>query len=71
MNFQNKETARIYLQTLRKMTPEQRLQRAFDLSEFTRQLFLHGLRKRYPDLTPDELHQLYLKQLEKCYNKNY
>ncbi len=61
----------IYLEVLRRMSPEQRLLRAFELSDFSRQLFLHGLRKRYPDLPDIELHQLFLKRIEKCHNRNY
>ena len=39
-----------YLQTLRAMTPDQRLAKAFELSAFSKQLFLDGLRRRFPDL---------------------
>ena len=34
----------IYIEVLRKMTPEQRLIRAFELSKFTKELFREGLR---------------------------
>ena len=60
-----------YLQTLRNMTPEQRLQKAFELSEFTRRLFIQGLRKRFPDVTETEFKQILLKRLDKCHNRNY
>jgi hypothetical protein len=53
------------------MTPGQRLQTAFELSELSRSLFLEGLRKRFPDATKEELHQIFLKRLEKCHNRNY
>lgn len=36
-----------HLADLRKMMPEQRIQKAFELSAFTRQLFYTGLRKRF------------------------
>ena len=61
----------LYLEVLRKMTPEQRLLKAFELSEFTKTLFKHGLRLRFPDATPEELHQIFLRQLAKCHNTNY
>ncbi|WP_338875545.1 hypothetical protein WBJ53_07995 [Spirosoma sp. SC4-14] len=61
----------VYLQTLRAMTPEARLLKAFELSEFSRQLFKEGLRKRFPDKSEDELHVIYLQRLEKCHNRNY
>ena len=60
-----------YIQVLRQMTPEQRLMKAFELSKFSKQLFIHGLRKRFPDLSEEEFHELYLERLKKCYNRNY
>lgn len=61
----------IYLHTLKKMTPEQRLAKAFELSEMTKQLFLHGLRKRFSQKSDEEIKQIYLKRITKCYNRNY
>ena len=60
-----------YIQTLRGMTPAQRLAKAFELTEFTRRLFRAGLRKRHPGLTDEQLHRLYLERLAKCHNRNY
>jgi len=60
-----------YIQVLRNMTPEQKLLRAFELSDFTKELFKHGLRKRFPDLADDEFHKLLLERLDKCHNRNY
>jgi hypothetical protein len=60
-----------YILVLRNLTPEQRLQKAFELTEMVRQLFKQGLRKRFPDLSDEELHQLYLKRLELCHNRNW
>jgi hypothetical protein len=62
---------RRYLEVLRSMTPEQRLLKAFELSEFAKELFLHGLRKRFPDATEEELHKIFLARLAKCHNRNY
>ena len=62
---------KIYLNVLRKMTPEQRLLKAFELSEFSKKLFIHGLRKRFPDLSEEEFKTLLLKRLEKCHNRNW
>jgi hypothetical protein len=53
------------------MSPEKRLIRAFELSEFVRDLFYHGLRKRFPDLSDEKLKELFLKRLDKCHNRNY
>ena len=62
---------RLYLAALRKMTPEQRLLQAFELSEFSKQLFLHGLRKRFPEKSEADIWKTYLERLEKCHNRNY
>ena len=60
-----------YIEVLRNMTPEKRLQTAFELTEFTLKLFKHGLRKQFPDLSEEEFHKLYIERLDKCHNKNY
>lgn len=60
-----------YLNVLRRMTPQQRLAIAFELSELTRKLFRQGLAERFPDLSADDLHKLYLERLAKCHNRNY
>ena len=62
---------RIYLATLRRMSPQQRLAKAFELSDNARQLFRDGLRHRFPDLSEEELQQLYLNRLALCHNRNY
>lgn len=62
---------RIYISILRRMTPEERLRKAFDLSEFSKQLFIHGLRKRYPDVPEEEFAAILRKRLDKCHNRNY
>jgi Rv0078B-related antitoxin len=62
---------RLYLQVLRRMTPEQRLNKAFELTEMARALFRQGLRRRFPDASEEELHRLYLEGLARCHNRNY
>lgn len=60
-----------YLQTLRALTPEQRLQKAFEMSAFARELFRAGLRRRFPQLPEDEFQELLLERLNLCHNRNY
>jgi hypothetical protein len=60
-----------YIEILRRMTVEQKLQKVFELSEMGKSLFREGLRQRFPDATEDELHRIYLERLEKCHNRNY
>ena len=71
MNIKPHPNHRIYLEILRRMTPEQRLLKAFELTEFSRQLFRQGLRNLHPELSEEELQKLYLARLEKCHNQNY
>jgi hypothetical protein len=62
---------REYILMLRRMTPQQRLAKAFELTENGRRLFLAGLRKRFPHLSEEELRKLYLQRLHLCHNRNY
>ena len=71
MNPKERPNHKKYIQILRQMTPEQRLMKAFELSKFSTKLFIHGLRKRFPNLSEEEFHKLYLERLKKCYNRNY
>ena len=71
MNIKPHPNHHIYLQTLMKMTPEQRLQKAFELSALTKELFLTGLKERFSDRNEAEIKQIYLERIAKCYNRNY
>lgn len=67
----HRDDHRRYLQVLRSMTPQQRLEKSFELTQMTRDLFRQGLREQFPDLPEDQFHQLYLERLAKCHNRNY
>ncbi len=71
MNPKPRPNHQKYLEVLRRMTPEQRLLKALELSRMSRELFLAGLRKRFPALTDEELRQVYLERITKCHNRNY
>ncbi len=71
MNIKKRPNHKLYIQALRRMSPDQRLLKAFELSQFSRDLFLHGLRKRFPDLPDGEIKKIYLERLNKCHNRNY
>jgi hypothetical protein len=62
---------RRYIDVLRRMTPSQRLAKAMELSELGKRLFLHGLRRRFPEADDRELHAEYLKRIARCHNRNY
>ena len=53
------------------MSAEQRLLKALELSAITKEVFLSGLIKRFPDKTEIEIKKIYLQRLAKCYNRNY
>ncbi|MGK2935933.1 MAG: hypothetical protein ACSLFE_11930 [Gemmatimonadaceae bacterium] len=61
----------VYLDILRRMTPEDRLRKAFELSELSKSLCEHGLRRTFPDLEPAELRALARRRLDKCHNRIY
>jgi hypothetical protein len=71
MDIKDRPNHRIYIQVLREMSPEKRLLKAFELSEFANQLFIHGLHKRFPDLSGEEFKKILLERLDKCHNRNY
>ncbi len=61
----------LYLQVLRSLTPEQKLAKVFELSAFSKALFVHGLRKQFPHVTEDEFRKILLARLAQCHNRNY
>ena len=70
-NIKERPNHKLYIETLRRMTPEQRLLKAFALSEFAKELFLAGLRRRFPDLSDERIRKIYLERIDKCHNRNY
>jgi hypothetical protein len=59
----------LYLEALRRLTPEQRLLKAFELTELSHELLRVGVRQRFPDASDVELQRIYLKGVEKCHNR--
>jgi hypothetical protein len=62
---------RQYREILRNMTDEEKLLKAFELSEMGRRLFKDGLRARFPEKSEEDIHTIFLQRLEKCHNRNY
>ena len=71
MNPKPRPNNDVYVRTLRRMTPEQRLAKAFELTEMTRELLWTGLKQRFPEKPEGELRDLYLRRLEKCHNRDF
>lgn len=60
-----------YLLTLINMGAERRFNKALELSAMAKELFMTGLRRRFPDKSDAEIKEIYLQRLVKCYNRNY
>ena len=60
-----------YVRMMRKISPEDRLKKSFELTKLTRSLFLAGLKNRFPELPDREIKKIYLKRISKCHNLNY
>lgn len=71
MDLKDRPNHAEYIAILRSLSPEERLMKAFELSEMTREVFRQGLRSRFPDLGEGEFQQLYLERLALCHNRNY
>jgi hypothetical protein len=71
MDIKERPNHKLYTQTLRRMSAEQRLLKSFELSEFSKELFLHGLHRRFPELSEAAIKRIYLERLDKCHNRNY
>jgi hypothetical protein len=56
---------------MREIPPEDRLKKSFELTELTKELFLAGLKNRFPELPDREIKKIYLKRIGKCHNLNY
>lgn len=60
-----------YLETLRHMSDEDKLNKAFELSAFSKALFLAGLRERFPGASEEQIRRLYLDRIRLCHNRNF
>jgi len=65
------DSHREYIKIIRRLTPEEKLKKCFELNELTKQLFLTGLKNRFPDLSQEEIKKIYLKRINKCHNLDY
>jgi hypothetical protein len=61
----------MYIEVLRRLTPEQRLMKAFELRELGRNLFRRGLERRNPDLDPEQLKELQRQHEDRWHNRIY
>jgi hypothetical protein len=61
---------RVYMDALRRMTPEQRLAKAFELSDMTHEALRAGLAERYPAASDAELHSMHPERMERCRSRS-
>ena len=61
----------IYLRALRRMSPEQRLLKAFELSAFSRSLFEAGLARRFPRASREDLRRRVVARVDQCRNRSF
>ena len=66
--YPNKER---YHEILRSMSPQEKIEKVFELSELANAAFKAGLKSRYPHLSEDELHELYIERRKVCHNQSY
>lgn len=71
MNPKPRPNHACYVEALRRMTPEQRLRKSFELTEYARRLRVAGLRAQFPNATTEQIKHMAAQQLLKCHNRNY
>lgn len=69
MRMKKHPNHKTYILALRQMTPEQRLLKAFELSEISRERFMNRLRNRFPDRDDEELKKLLLERIKRYHMK--
>ena len=60
-----------YIEILRSMTPQQKIDKIFELNKLGDDLFRAGLKERFPNLNEEKFNKLYKSRIEKCYNRSW
>lgn len=68
MDVKARPNHRKYVEILRRMTPAQRLDKSFELTEHARELMKARLRRKHPQATPEELQRLFLDRMKRYHN---
>jgi hypothetical protein len=61
----------VYLEALRRMTPQQKLDRIFEMTDNANKMLYDNLKNTFPGLSEKDLKKLYLKRLDLCHNRNW
>lgn len=58
-----REALDVWERLMREMPPEKKLEKAFELTELTRQTMRAGIRDNYPEATEEEIQEMYVDRL--------
>lgn len=61
----------LYLQSLDRMTPSQRVEKAWELSNLAKTAAKEAIRTVFPEKSETEVHTLFLERLRRCHNRSY
>lgn len=70
MNAKPQPNHRRYLDIIRAMSPAQRLEKSFELTEYSRRLMKDGIRRQNPGATEQQVHQIFVDRLLKCHRQD-
>lgn len=59
-----------YIRALQAMTPDERVRKAFELSDFVKATLRSGIHEQFPLATDDERQRIFLARLDRCHNRN-
>jgi hypothetical protein len=59
-----------YLEILRSMSPDKKLQKVFELNALAKALRMERLRGDHPEMTEHELSKLYVNEILRCHNRS-
>jgi len=65
------DVSREYKKIMKKVSCQERLKKSLDLSDLTKQLFLTGLKNRYPGLDDKKITEIYIERIKKCSRQSY
>ena len=60
-----------YYEILRGISPQEKLEKSFELTELANSAFKAGLQNLHPELCDAELEQLYLEKLKSRHSQSY
>ena len=65
------EAMAVHRRVIRSLTPEQKVCKAFELTEMTRRTMLASIRQAHPNASAQQIQELYVRRLLACQGINY